>query len=91
MGVKGEEPVLAAPEFLHAGEALKDKAHVAFKGAVDFIEEIHEFLRLPGLLYFDDAAGKFGVRFLIKLEKEAGAAPLAVGEAVQDDEAGICG
>ena len=48
-------------------------------------------LGLAGLLHLDDAAGGLGFRFFIKLEEEAGAVALAVGKAVQDDEAGIIG
>jgi hypothetical protein len=91
MGVKGEEPVFTPPELLHAGEALKNKAHVSWQGGVNLIEGRLEFLGLAGFLHPDDAAGGIWFLITIKLEEEVGAAALAVGKAVQDDEAGIIG
>jgi hypothetical protein len=58
---------------------------------VNFIERLFEFLGLARFLHPNDPAGGLGVLISIKLEEEVGAAALAVGKTVQDDEAGIIG
>ena len=91
MGVKIEEPVFTSPEFLHAGKTLKNKPHIAVQRSMDFIQERFEFPGVARLLHHNDAAGRLGLGFFKKLEKEVGAAPLTLGKAVQDDEAWIIG
>jgi hypothetical protein len=58
---------------------------------VNLIERLFEFLGLARVLHPNDPAGGLGVLISIKFEEEVGAAALAGGKTVQDDEAGIIG
>ncbi len=89
MGVEIQHPVFAAPELLHAGKALKNKAHVALERGVQVVEGFHEAAMVPGVVQEGNGAGEPAGAVFIEFQEDLGPGPFAVGKAIQNGHLGV--